>query len=88
MKKPGSIYFVTLKTVNCIRSNEFMKPHPHVLAKNHVWKMTSPIYLENGDLKFHLYDYQGYIGTYIIPHFFLAFIEEATKKQYKNACHF
>jgi hypothetical protein len=43
---------------------------------------------KNGDLKFHLYDYQGYIGTYIIPHFFLAFIEEATKKQYKNACHF
>lgn len=89
MKKPGSIYFITLQNVFCVRFNYYGQepPHLHILPKNCVWKMTSPIYLENGDLKFDLYDYLGLIGTYIIPQPFLGLIEEATKKQYKSGYH-
>jgi hypothetical protein len=84
IKNPGSIYFFTKQDVTCIRFYELFQPHLHVLPKNTVYKMTSPKFQYNGDLKFSLYDYQGYIGTYIIPDSFVDLIQETTKKHYKT----
>lgn len=67
--------FITLDFVPCHIDNEF-KCGEHLLMPNLDYETTNPRFDTNGNFLFELYDYDGFIGRYLIEKKYLYLIQE------------